>query len=180
MNLIQLLDLHRAHYIDHFVESLVKMGDGPTEVMLELDNKAPDELHRMYRVDYLRKHGEGYRIVEFSIDAPFQHDVYTERRGEVIIEVKPFMWNHCVVEVLTERYDRAAVIAWGTHWIDEEDLRPKDEDGLQGVIHNISPAGYPLGKLTFYVDFGTAPVKAVTELIQVLTIGVKSAKVTLG
>jgi hypothetical protein len=179
MNLKELLDLHRAHYIDHFVQGLQKLEDSPTEILLDLDNKAPDELHRMYRVDGLKLVGDSYRMVEFNLTSPFKHAPFTEQRGEVTVEVHPFIWNACVVEVLTDRIDRGAVIAWGTHWIDVEDVKSKDADGMQGVIHNISPASYPQGKLTYWVDFGTAPVQAMLELIKVLTIGAKSAKVTL-
>jgi hypothetical protein len=164
MNLKELLDLHRAHYIDHFVQGLQKLDGGPSEILLDLDNKAPDELHRMYRVDGLKLDGEGYRMVEFNLSVPFQHAPFTEQRGEVTVEVHPFVWNACIVEVLTDRIDR---------------VRSKDADGLQGVIHNISPASYPQGKLTYWVDFGTAPVQALLELIKVLTVGAKSAKVTL-
>ncbi len=179
MNLKELLDLHRAHYLDHFIAGARKFPDGVTEMLMELDFPAPDEIYRHYRIDMATQHREQFKFAEFTLDKPFLHAPFVEQRGSAVVEVQPFPWNKCVVEVLTDRIDRGAVIAWATHWIDVEDLRPHDADGLLGVIHNITPPSYPGGKLTYVVDFGTAPVQAVLELIQVLTVGAKSAKVTL-
>jgi hypothetical protein len=182
MNLHELIDLHRAHYLDHFVSCIAADRADWTEVLLTMDRPAPDELYKLYRADALREINtdEGLQIVEIQHREPLPHAPWRKMKGESILEVRPFHWNRCIVEVLADRIDRAALIAWGTHWIDLEDLKQPDAERLKGVIHFLSPPSYPGGKLTFLVDFGTAPVKAVTELVQVLTIGSKSYHITLG
>ncbi|MBL0020195.1 MAG: hypothetical protein IPP17_28130 [Bacteroidetes bacterium] len=48
------------------------------------------------------------------------------------------------------------------------------------MIHYFSPPTYPEGKLTFAVDLGTAPVRAVMELIRLFQVEPGTLKVTIG
>lgn len=179
MNLKQLLEIHRVHYLEHYLRHCQRLQEEFLEVLYELSFPAPDELFRLYRADIVHITGDEPKIIEISLREPRPHAVWEGHVGEAEVEVHPFEWHACIIEALTDRFDRAAVLAWGTHWIDEEDLREKDAQGLQGVIHNISPPSYPLGKLTMKVDFGSAPVQAAIELIKVLSMGAKNAKITL-
>lgn len=180
MNLEQVLDLHRTRYLDHFVQSVQRLGGHASEVMMELGNYAPHPLYKMYRVDYLREEGDQYQVYEFNLKGKRDHPLVSQQVGDCTVNVLPFEWNHCVIQVLCARMDRQALEAWATHWIDEEDTRNPDAEGLKQVIHHISPPTYPLGKLTFGVDFGTAPVKAVMELIQLLQLEKGTESITIG
>jgi hypothetical protein len=168
MTLVDLLEMHRAHYLDHFVQSLVKAHDGASEILLEMDNYVPDPIYRLYRPDYVRNVKGQLQLMGFNLSAPMDHAVFKEQRGALTVEVRPFVWHECIVQVYCERYDRKALEGWITHWLDVEDTKERDEDGLKQVIHYITPPTYPMGKLAFLVDFGTAPVQAVLELVRVL------------
>jgi hypothetical protein len=181
MKLAELLDLHRAHYLDHFAASLEQVENRHfSEALVELSNYAPNKLYQLYRPDHLKVVKGEYRIVEFQLDRPFEHAPFQERRGDCLIEVLPFEWNRCIIQVLCERFDREALETWAHHWMDTEDSRPRDAEGFQNAIHHISPPSYPLGKLTFSIDFGTAPVRAVMELIQIFALEKGTTRVTLG
>lgn len=186
MNLNELLHLHRAHYLDYFKKCLAPVEDGYTEILLETESKAPDELFRNFRADGvvpddIVPDGDRMKVADFELRSSVYHEPFVQYHGESSIEIRPFPWNYCVVQVVSERFDRAALIAWGLHWIDIEDMKFASEDErIKGVIHYISAPTYPGGKLAFVVDFGTAPVRAATELIQVLTIGAGEYRVILG
>ena len=180
MNLAELLDMHRSHYIDHFVQSLAKWSGGRSEVLLEMDRYVPDPIYKLFRGDYVREIKGEIKLTSFKLSGPFQHAVYRESRCGMMVVVQPFEWNECTVQVLCERFDRQALEAWATYWMDTEDEKPYDADGVQQVIHYFSPPTYPEGKLTFAVDLGTAPVRAVLELLRIFEVEKGTLKVTIG
>lgn len=179
MNLADLLDMHRAHYLDHFLQSMAKWSGGGSETLLEMDRYVPDPIYKLFRGDYVREVKGEIKLTTFSLTAPFEHAVFQERRGETLVEVSPFEWNNCIILVQCERFDRQALEAWATHWLDIEDTKARDGDGLKQVIHYVSPPTYPGGKLAFAVDLGTAPVRAVLELVRIFQAEKGTAKVTL-
>jgi hypothetical protein len=180
IGLAELLDMHRAYYLDHFVTSLGKWSGGISEALLEWDHYAPSQLYKLFRADYVRDVKGELRLTAFNLNGPLEHATYIEERGEFTLEVRPFCWNECVFQVLCERFDRQAVEAWTEHWLDTEESRGRTAEGLREVIHRLSPPTYPLGKLTFFVDFGTAPVRAVMELIQIFQMERGTARIVFG
>lgn len=172
--------MHRARYVDHFVQSLGKWSGGGSEILLEMDNYAPDPLYKLIRADYVRNVRGELRVSEFRLSEPFEHAVFQELRGDCIVEVIPFHWNQCIIQVLCERFDRQALEAWATHWLDTENTKSYTAEGLLEVIHYISPPTYPLGRFTFSVDLGTAPVRALMELIRLLPVEKGTTRITIG
>jgi hypothetical protein len=180
IGLAELLDMHRAHYLDHFVQSMGKWSGGMAEALLEWDRYAPSQLYKLFRGDYVREVKGEVRLTTFDLNGPLEHAIFLEQRGEFTVEVRPFCWNECVFQVLCERFDRQALEAWAEHWLDTEESRGWNADGLREVIHRLSPPTYPLGKLTFFVDFGTAPVRAVLELVQIFQMEQGSSRFIFG
>jgi hypothetical protein len=50
-------------------------------------------------------------------------------------------------------------------WLDIDDKLTQDENGLQGVIHSITREDYADGSTLLTVDFGSAPVEALREIL---------------
>ncbi|MFM2375601.1 MAG: hypothetical protein RLZZ165_698 [Bacteroidota bacterium] len=171
--------MHRARYLDHFLQSLGKWSGGDSEVLLQMDRYAPDPLYRLIRGDYVKIVNGEVRLTEFRLTEFLEHDAFLEHRGGCTVEVRPFAWNQCIVKVLCERFDRQALEAWAMDWLDTEDAKSKDGDGLRNVIHYLSPPSYPLGKLAFSIDLGTAPVKALMELIRLLQVEKGTTRVSI-
>jgi hypothetical protein len=53
-------------------------------------------------------------------------------------------------------------------WFDEHESKPADEDGLAGVLHNMTQPSNNAEFRTFSVDFGSAPVDAFFKLLEAL------------
>ena len=85
----------------------------------------------------------------------------------LVAAVHPVAWND--VGIKTDvRLSEGAIEAWAMQWLDMDDHHVQDENGLQGVIHSISrdDTGGEGTELT--IDFGSAPVGALSDLIGVL------------
>jgi hypothetical protein len=83
------------------------------------------------------------------------------------VRLRPFAWNSCQVEIENPEADwRAVFDGWFDAWIDPRDSKPIDEAGLHGVIHSVDEPRFSQGRLAFGVDFGSAPVEAVTSLFE--------------
>jgi hypothetical protein len=64
----------------------------------------------------------------------------------------------------------AALIAWLRRWRDRTDApnQPPDADGLCAAVHSMTPPQIQDDKLSFTIDFGSAPPEAFTALLSTL------------
>ena len=84
---------------------------------------------------------------------------------EVTAAVSPFIWNDVGIQI-NVTLPAEPVESWAVRWLDLEDRFPKDEHGLQGVIHSVVREDGADGSTLLNVDFGSAPVEAFNELIE--------------
>jgi hypothetical protein len=97
------------------------------------------------------------------------------RVGKVDAKVFPIVWEMCVVWFRhPHRPDSAIDIQailqpWRSRWIDpERGADPADEDGLSGSAHYLSEPIAEGGGHLLEVDFGSAPIEALTDLLTAL------------
>ena len=142
------------------------------ELLLEL-NGAEDSrpLYRLYRVDLAWKEkGDQFRLAECNLDpiselAPLRR----LRTGSLEVIVYPTVWNAVEFRFASRRRSWRGVEEWYMKWLDIDEVKPMDRDGLSEVVHS---AGYPTrenGRLSFCVDFGSAPLAAFEELLAALS-----------
>ena len=98
--------------------------------------------------------------------------VGTMRIGGAQVRVYPVTWEVFLVWVRQRDPDWAVLDAWRAKWIDpEREADPADEDGLHGVVHFLGPPVAEGGGYLLEVDFGSAPIEALTELLDALADG---------
>jgi len=89
--------------------------------------------------------------------------------GGVDFEIAPFGWDQAALTVaLPDDTSLAPLIQWFWHWFDEADDNDPGPDGLFGVAHYLSDPEHADGTLRFEVDFGSAPIDALDDLVSVL------------
>jgi hypothetical protein len=182
MNAFQALELQCDAYQAYFLNRARQLRgkEGMLEALFESESRVPDRLHRLMRADHAEERDHRFQFKEFHLPSPVLSAPVVEHMGGWAIEVRPFLWHRCLVQVLAERFDRQALVTWGSHWIDEEDTRHPKENGLRECIHHVSPPSYPNGKLTFFVDFGTAPLQAAKELIRIIMVDGNEGTIRFG
>src|SRR5207245_6770891 len=57
---------------------------------------------------------------------------------------------------------------WALRWLDPNEGAAADSDGLGAYIHSVTAPEHDATATTFAVDFGSAPVRGVLELLTVL------------
>jgi hypothetical protein len=183
MEIKELLERHREYYLNHFGQALTKEKEKPgaAELLIELNKQGdePNEVYRMYRFDFMRKENGAPKPVEFNLDGHLIHETVEYDIGEQKILVNPLVWNGTELILDIELKDWTDYEDWARKWLDLNDENEIDQNGYSGVIHNISPPE-PIQQGTgVSIDLGTAPVDALTELIEIFlnTEGVRTIRI---
>ncbi len=168
-DLLSLATAVRERYLEAFLESLAAFMDehaqASAEAMFELPRDEPLP-YRLYRADMattLDGEPTGRDL------APATHLGFEpfgiELDGGITVAVSPFVWSDVALRTNIS-LPAEPVENWALHWLDLEGQFPTDEHGLQGVIHAITrDDGADAGTL-LTIDFGSAPVDALAELIE--------------
>ena len=82
--------------------------------------------------------------------------------------VYPFWWDRCDISCNGEIASWQPCLDWFRRWFDSEEKQPADQDGLHGVVHEMSEPVVHDGLTTFRVDFGSAPIDSLLDLLEVL------------
>lgn len=80
----------------------------------------------------------------------------------------PISWCGVEFKVDTVGFDVSRLECWIEKWLDLEDANEVDSDGLQGAIHNVTEPELSENVVLFSVDFGSAPARCFTELVELL------------
>ena len=142
-----------------------------TELLMELnglDDRPP--LYRLYRFDFVWKEsGEQVRVGECDLN-PFSglRPLRALRVGPLEVTAYPVVWNAIEFRFASRRGSGPGVEEWYRRWLDIEDERPTDRHGLSGVIHSAGEPKREGGRVSFCVDFGSAPLDAFEGLLVAL------------
>jgi hypothetical protein len=161
----------REHYIKallaSFVEFKAAYSPSSLEVMFELQRQESLP-YRLYRADMAANVSGEAKLQEVNASThlsfkPFKLDT----GGSLVATLHPVVWNDVGIKT-NVRLPDALIEDWAMQWLDMDDHHAQDENGLQGVIHSISrdDTGDEGTELT--VDFGSAPVGALNDLIEIL------------
>lgn len=168
--LIAFLERIRSHHLALLVAlpKYLRAHGSPmvaTEVLVETD--ASNVFASSMRFDAIVE-GPQFRDVEPELapDLPFGFGF--ERDG-ARCAFGPFSWSDCHVQarLAGDRWD-PALRTWTTRWLDLAETNAADADGLRGVIHGVRDVERDGDLLRFAVDFGSAGVESVLELMDAL------------
>jgi hypothetical protein len=151
----------RAEHPDAFPEVLAV---SPEKVELKLP-----EVFQHSRLDVAWREEGKPKGMQIRVDQP----VDPESRefhvlGGGVIKLRHFRWDQSTFSFFRSSPPLAEMEKWLTRWFDLKETFPADEDGLHGVVHQMS---YPISRGTrhyFTLDLGSAPVEAMRELLAVL------------
>ncbi len=170
-NLTVLLTQIREHYLSVLTSSLKEFqrefSPSAPELLLETGREAAYAF-RLYRIDMASNVGGETKMQEVNPSAylNFPLQSFTPFPG-LVLTVNPIAWNGVDFTIHTiSNWD--GLEDWALRWLDVDDSHPQDENGLQGVIHSVTTPEASNGSTSFSVDFGSAPVAAFEELLQLL------------
>lgn len=162
----------RQHYLRALLDTFAGYGasrqPSSLEVMLELQREEPLPF-RLYRVDMASNVNGENHLQEVNPSTHLRFEPFTvEVNDDLAVEVRPMNWNGVEVFANAE-LNTSAFEDWALKWLDFDDRQPQDEDGLQGVIHSVTMQESEVGTSRVAVDWGSAPLAALEELLQVVS-----------
>ena len=171
-DLLAVAEQVRQHYLrvllSTFTEYKASRQPSSLEVMLEIqrDGSLP---FRLYRLDMASNVNGETHLQEVNPGTHLRFQPFSsEVNSALTVEVHPMNWNG--VEVIADtKPETQAVEAWALRWLDVKDEHAQDEDGLQGVIHSVTMQDTEDGTFHMAVDWGSAPLAALEELLQLLS-----------
>ena len=168
-DILALASAVRERYVEAMLTSLAEFAKthspSSPEVLFELQREEPLPF-RLYRADMASNATSSPEIQDVNPTTHLSFEPFGVEVSEgLTVAVHPFIWNDVAVHANTA-LPAEPVEAWAMHWLDLEDQLPKDEDGLQGVIHSVSRENSVDGSTELIVDFGSSPVDALRELIE--------------
>lgn len=158
----------RAYYLDHFKQCFdryrAEKGESASSEITILvgEPNEHDHFFRTYVFDALCKNADGaIDVIEFNVDPMV--GLYDKAR----VSARLF-WNAIEFRCTADDSLIPRVIEWGRSWMDDYIPKQGPQDGLAGIIHSVTiPETH--GKITlFSVDFGSAPISALDELVELL------------
>ena len=178
-SVMQVLDAEREQYLSVYLRGI---ADAKTEhelavpeVKVEMSDEKLPKGYRYYTVDIFCRDGEKAGPVEVNLKAAESFEPINENWQGLDVTLHPFVWNGLEFRVDGDLSDDATLVRWMMKWMDIEDKKTKDENLLSGIVHNVTPPERTKNGWSFSVDFGSAPLDAFVELIEVIrTAGAKT------
>jgi hypothetical protein len=153
----------RDHYVAQFQAFIEKQEradqTGVAEVKIQLQGGSP--FRHLVCVDFLA--GAAKQVVEFQPDKYLRFDAFSGSYGSARLSMEQLRWNDVLISHDLPAPPESAMAVWFQRWFDPDDERHNEDAALGNVIHSlvIEPG-------LVRVDFGTAPVEAFWQLLDLL------------
>lgn len=174
----------RRQYVAHFVASLEewRLSEAAAiELLVKPNGRVNPEPFSLCRVDVitglpeapeLHRFAAGLDAAAWGIEAAF---------GDMQMAVASFSWESLVVTFSLREFDVSMLRDWYARWLDIAEEHAPDENGLSGVVHDLSWESDQAGGWRLIADLGSAPIRALEELLHRLhDLGVERCSITRG
>jgi hypothetical protein len=167
----ELLDAVRAHYLARYRKSITsyrtRFERSGVEVLLEMGGERP-LVYRYYRVDLASGSVQPPDLTEVNTDTHLHFEQFETQHGGLAVTLSPLVWNGVQLRIQPALASDARIVEWALKWIDPDERAEQDGDGLGAYVHNVTQPTLERDASAFSVDFGSAPVACVLELLETL------------
>jgi hypothetical protein len=164
MDLPSFLTRMREHYIRQFEEFVARQEKACVQGHAEVKFQIPDSDYydQLLCVDYA-KNDAGVEFVFFHPDLMLMFEPVTGTVGGMTFQIEALRWDSVVFHHDSNEISSAGIREWFDKWFDPDDRRHDPTAKLGSVVHSLT---VKLGR--FEIDFGTAQVGAMLDLLQLL------------
>ncbi|HEY7774096.1 MAG TPA: hypothetical protein VIC26_13005 [Marinagarivorans sp.] len=174
----------RNHYLNIYLDAIAAFknthAQPDVEALASVDGiQGQPEIFRWRRFDLVDHATKPPQIANFNPEThvSFEPQSFTWQK-KMKVRLEPIAWNNVEFECTELNMQKSQLEHWSIRWLDPQNKREVDNHGIGGRIHAVS---YPVKKVNrhvFAVDFGSAPVQAFQELLQVLMLaGTKKVRI---
>jgi hypothetical protein len=171
-SIMEMLDAERENYRSVYLQALCEARGqhdvAMPEVKVHTTLEKFREPYRHYTLDILCRRGDRSGPIEVNLTAASAFAPVSETWQELDVTLHPFVWNGLEFRLDGDLADDARLVAWMDRWMDIGEKKPRDENHLSEIVHNVTQPGRTQGGWSFSVDFGSAPLDAFVELVEVV------------
>jgi len=168
-----ILDAGRSYYLECYRSSIAeyraRFDPSAAEVWIEASGSKVPRPYSYYRLDLASGAVSRPDLTDVNVDP---NAIVAPARWQPLpgirVTLSTFVWNGIEVRSRTAPEDSLCITPWFEKWFDVAESRTRDEDGLAGIIHSVTYPELTDTGWTFSVDFGSAALDAVRELLVVL------------
>lgn len=165
------LEQVREHYLATYRRAIARYRKrferSAAEVLLEVGRDTP-LVYRYYRVDLASGATDPPNFTEVNPPAHLKFEPFRCEHAGMSISLSPLVWNGVEFDVEPALVDDSMLQAWALAWIDPDERSPQDADGLGGYLHSICEPESDGNRVRICVDFGSASIGCVLQLLGVL------------
>jgi hypothetical protein len=165
------LEQVREHYLAAYRRAIARYRKrferSAAEVLLEVGRDSP-LVYRYYRVDLASGATDPPNFTEVNPPAHLEFEPFRCEHAGMSISLSQLVWNGVEFDVEPALVDDSTLQAWALACIDPDERSPQDADGLGGYLHSICEPESDGNRARICVDFGSAPVGCLLELIALL------------
>lgn len=171
--LADLLEKVREHYVSAlsaaFAEFTSQHSPSVAELLLEPNGSTVPVPYRYIRIDMGTNGPSGPKLVDLNLDQHLAFDPWLcDVRGGLHMQIYPMVWNGIEFMCSKPPDSLEPLTGWVNRWLDTEDSFESNDGQFQGVIHSTTYPETTEHGWSFSVDFGSAPVSALDELLDIL------------
>src|SRR4051794_34280994 len=171
-SILQRLDAERENYLAISLRAIADARRAHdvtvAEVKVETTREKFRKPYRYYTLDIFCRRGDKSGPIEVNLAAASAFPRASENWQGLEVTLHPFVWNGLEFRLDGDLADEAALLAWMDRWMDVPETKPKDENRLSQIVHNVTQPERTQSGWSFSVDFGSAPLDAFVELIEVV------------
>ncbi|OUS26944.1 hypothetical protein A9Q99_17175 [Gammaproteobacteria bacterium 45_16_T64] len=178
------LEQVRAHYLSAYIEVIddhkKRHKPASPEILLEVGGREDKPFpYRLYRTDLMSGAVESPNMTDFNNDTHLTFEpIEFVANKELSVTLSSISWD--AIEFDSECFNPESELLanWALKWIDTEDDKKQDENGLGGYIHSITFPEITESHCSFSVDFGSAGIGSFFELINVfISLGIRELSI---
>ena len=171
-SIMQTLDAGRESYRSAYLRALSEARQGHDTAVPEVKVEATEEKlrkpYRYYTLDIFCRRGEKSCPIEVNLASAKAMTPVRENWQGLDVTLHPFVWNGLEFRLDGDLTNDAPLVAWMEKWMDIAEKKPKDDHLLSEIAHNVTQPERGEAGWSFSVDFGSAPLDAFVELIEVV------------
>ncbi|MEZ5308251.1 MAG: hypothetical protein R2684_13990 [Pyrinomonadaceae bacterium] len=131
------------------------------ELLVKPNGRTNGEPFCLARIDIIAGEPPNHSILECrDIPKDVSSIDYTGPHG-IQIRQQSFSWNSLLFRFKSQTFDVELLKDWFEKWIDLNETNAPDEQGLHGVIHDLSWSKVNSDNWELLIDFGSAPLESI-------------------
>lgn len=161
-------EVARDRYVAFYRSVLDQHAGGPdfaAELLIRPNGSTNREPFCLLRADIVLGIAPDFRIQECRHRLRDAEPLVFSGPHGLRIEQESFSWEALRLRFAPQRFRVEQLEPWLDRWLDPGEVRPVDSHGLAGVIHGIAWEQSKSGRLQLDIDFGSAPVAALDDLL---------------